>query len=160
MRAALFGFTLATIAIVPQAFAQAPAADTPPKLLATAAEIQAMMAANKSGNIVKIGPYRANLELRAAGVVGAAAIHPHGNEFFYIIDGTVDINTGGTLLDQKSDSNNSSIIVGSKIDGGTTVRLSKGDFYIVPANTPHQLTPVGGKVAEISLLLPAAAPPP
>ena len=159
MRTGHFAFALATIAVVPQAFAQAPAADTP-KLLGTSAEIQAMMDVNKGGNIVKIAPYRANLELRPAGTVGNAALHPHSNEFFYIIDGTVDIRTGGTLLDPKANPNNPTLIVGTKIDGGSSVRLSKGDFYIVPVNTPHQLTPVDGKVADMSILLPAGAPPP
>jgi mannose-6-phosphate isomerase-like protein (cupin superfamily) len=159
MRAGLFAFTLATIAIVPQAFAQAPAADMP-KLLARSADVQAMMDANKAGNIVKIGPYHANLELRAAGTLGNAALHPHSNEFFYIIEGTVDIRTGGTLLDPKPSPNNPTLWVGTKIDGGSSVRLSKGDFYIVPVNTPHQLTPVDGKVADLSILLPAGAPPP
>jgi mannose-6-phosphate isomerase-like protein (cupin superfamily) len=159
MRAGLFAFTLATIVVVPQAFAQTPVADTP-KLLGTSAELQAMMDANKGGNIVKIGPYRANLELRPAGTVGNAALHPHSNEFFYIIDGTVDIRTGGTLLDPKANPNNPTLLVGTKIDGGSSVRLSKGDFYIVPVNTPHQLTPVDGKVADMSILLPAGAPPP
>jgi mannose-6-phosphate isomerase-like protein (cupin superfamily) len=159
MRVSIFAFTIATIAAVPQAFAQAPAAVTP-KLLGTSAEIQAMIDANKGGNIVKIGPYRANLELRAAGTVGNAALHPHSNEFFYIIDGTVDIRTGGTLLDPKANPNNPTLMVGTKINGGSSVRLSKGDFYIVPVNTPHQLTPVDGKVAGMSILLPAGAPPP
>src|SRR5471030_1582831 len=110
MRAGLFAFAFATIAYVPQAFAQAPAADTP-KLLGAAAEVQAMMDANKGGNIVKIGPYKANLELRAAGSVGNAAIHPHADEFFYIVDGTVDIRTGGTLLDPKPNPNNPTLMV-------------------------------------------------
>src|ERR1700733_3915182 len=101
MRSGLFAFTLATIAVVPQAFAQAPAADSS-KLLGRSAEIQAMMDAKKAGNIVKIGPYRANLELRPAGTVGNAALHPHSNEFFYIIDGTGEIRTGGALLNPKA----------------------------------------------------------
>jgi mannose-6-phosphate isomerase-like protein (cupin superfamily) len=159
MRAGLFGFALATVVFAPQAFAQAPAADMP-KLLGTSADVQAMMDANKAGNIVKIGPYRANLELRPAGTVGNAALHPHSNEFFYIIEGTVDIRTGGTLLDPKPSPNNPTLMVGTKIDGGSSVRLSKRDFYIVPVNTPHQLTPVDGKVADMSILLPAGAPPP
>ena len=159
MRAGFFVFTLATMALVPRAFAQAPAADTP-KLLGTSADVQAMMNANKAGNIVRIGPYRANLELRPAGTVGNAALHPHSNEFFYIIDGTVDIRTGGTLLEPKANPNNPTLMVGTKIEGGSSVRLSKGDFYIVPVNTPHQLTPVDGKVADMSILLPAGAPPP
>ena len=159
MGAGLFAFTLATIAVVPQASAQTLAADTP-KLLGTSAELQAMMDANKGGNIVKIGPYGANLELRPAGTVGNAALHPHSNEFFYIIDGAVDIRTGGTLLDPKANPNNPTLMVGTKIDDGSSVRLSKGDFYIVPVNTPHQLTPVDGKVADMSILLPAGAPPP
>ncbi len=159
MRTGLATFTLITFACVSSAFAQAPAADTP-KLLGTSVDVQAMMDANKAGNIVRIGPYRANLELRAAGSTGNAAIHPHSNEFFYIIDGTVDIRTGGTLIDPKPMPNNPTLMVGTKIDGGDSVRLSKGDFYIVPVNTPHQLTPVDGKVADMSILLPAGAPPP
>jgi len=119
-----------------------------------------MIDANKAGNIAKIGPYNANLELRAAGSVGNAALHPHSNEFFYIIEGTVDVRTGGTVVDPKPVPNNPTLMVGTKIEGGSVVRLSKGDVYIVPVNTPHQLTPVDGKVADLSILLPAGAPPP
>lgn len=161
MRAGFLAFSFATMVIAPQAFAQAPApAADVPKLLGSAAEVQAMMDANKKGNIVKIGPYNVNLEQRLSGTVGNAAIHPRSNEFFYIIEGTVDIHTGGTLIDPKPDPTNPSIMTGTRIDGGSTTRLSKGDFYIVPVNTPHQLTPVGGKVSDMSVLLPAAAPPP
>ena len=159
MRAPVFALAVATIVVAPQAFAQAPATDAP-KLLARSAEIQQMMDANRAGNIAKIGPYRANLELRASGSIGNAALHPHSNEFFYIIDGTVDVRTGGTLIDPKPSPNNPTLMVGTKIEGGSSVRLSKGDVYIVPVDTPHQLTPVDGKVADMSILLPAGAPPP
>lgn len=155
----LFALTVATLAIAPCAFAQAPA-DNASKLLGRSSEIQRMIDANKAGNIVKIGPYNANLELRASGAVGNAALHPHSNEFFYIINGTVDVRTGGKLLDPKANPKNPALMVGRKIEGGSTVRLSKGDVYIVPVNTPHQLTPVNGAVADLSILLPAGAPPP
>jgi mannose-6-phosphate isomerase-like protein (cupin superfamily) len=158
MRAPLFGIIVATFAGVSQAIAQSQGADAP-KLLSRSSEIQKMIDMNKAGNIAKIGPYNANLELRPAGTAGIAVLHPHSNEFLYVIDGTVDIRIGGILWDPKPGPN-PTLVIGTKIEGGSSVKLMKGDVYIVPVNTPHQLTPIDGEVADISILLPANAPPP
>ncbi len=153
MRKKILFFTLGHMAFAPQAFAQAPAASTP-KFLGTTADIKALVDANKRGNIVQIGPYKANLEIRDS--VGVPSIHDKDNELFYIIDGSVDVLTGGTLVGAKH--NDPLNQTGTSIEGGSTVRLNKGDFYIVPANTPHQLTPIGGKLLDMSLHLPIAVP--
>ena len=45
--------------------------------------------------ILRLAPYNASLEYRAA--VGPAAIHEKDAEFFYVIDGTATMMTGGKL---------------------------------------------------------------
>jgi mannose-6-phosphate isomerase-like protein (cupin superfamily) len=160
MRNRLLAFTLAAVAIAPQAFAQTPApaaAQTPPvapKVLATAADVQALIAQAKNGMIVQVPGYRAGLEYRTATV--APAVHLKSNEFFYVIQGTISLTVGGTLVNQTQQG--ADTLRGTEIKDGTVVQLSKGDFYIVPVNTPHSMTPVGGPAADMAMMLPAAAP--
>jgi mannose-6-phosphate isomerase-like protein (cupin superfamily) len=90
--------------------------------------------------ILLLAPYHANLEYRAA--PAPAAVHERDAEMMYVIEGTGTIITGGKLVDEKR--TNAANLSGSSIVGGNTQPLSKGDFLIVPENTPHQILPAGG----------------
>lgn len=90
--------------------------------------------------IVLLAPYRASLEYRAA--AAPAALHERDAEMMYVIEGMGEIITGGKLVNEKR--TNTANLSGSSIAGGTIQRLSKGDFLIVPENTPHQILPGGG----------------
>lgn len=62
--------------------------------------------------------------------------------------------TGGTLKDGKR--TNPENLQGSAIEGGTSRRLGKGDWVMVPEKTPHWFTQIDGVLVLMSLHLPHA----
>ena len=93
-----------------------------------------------SAPIIALAPYRAMLEYRAA--KAPAALHETEAEMMYVIDGAGTIVTGGKLVDEKC--NNPENLSGTDISGGSAQAITKGDFLVVPQNTPHQIAPTGG----------------
>lgn len=73
---------------------------------------------------------------------GLAEIHTLDSDIIYVIEGTATFVTGGTAVDAKEIEPNE--IRGSRIDGGETRQLSKGDVIIVPNGTPHWFKEVNG----------------
>jgi quercetin dioxygenase-like cupin family protein len=169
MRTLAAGFALALIAAVvvmagqpgasPAALArlttppQAPAAQAEApamKTYTTAAEVQALLAKAKgerkegqvavAEHILSLAPYVVNLEYRP--VEGAAAVHEKEAEMVYVIDGSGTLTTGGKVVGEKR--TNAANLTGTGIDGGTVQTLNKGDFAIIPENTPHQFKPANG----------------
>ena len=162
-RLTCLALTLITAAAVVQLPAQQPAkqakAPQPDKIYTSANDVVAMMAKAKnerkqdqatfSQNILRLAPYGANLEYRAA--VGPAATHPTEAEMFYVIDGSGTLITGGTIVnDAKSNA--------PVIQGGTPQAVAKGDFIIVPENTPHWFSTINGTLVLMSLHLPRPLP--
>jgi mannose-6-phosphate isomerase-like protein (cupin superfamily) len=150
--AALFG--VCTSDALPQSASEAPMMGT----FTSSAEIGSLIDKAKSDRkqdqpmvaepIVSLAPYHANLEYRAA--AAPAALHVRDAEMMYVIEGTGTIITGGKLVDEKR--TNAANLSGSSIAGGNTRPLSKGDFLIVPENTPHQILP-GGKAPIVLMTL-------
>lgn len=142
--------------------ATAPAhAQAPPdmKTYASSADVQALIANARKIHkaeptiiqpILILTPYRASLEYRTA--TGPAAVHEKEAEVFYIIDGSATLTTGGTLVDEKRQ--NATNLGGSGITGGQARTVSKGDFIVVPENTPHQFTDIKGELIQMSLHVP------
>ncbi len=139
-------------------FSQAPA-PAMPKLTATPAEVQALIAkakaerkpdqANFSQPIVRLAPYSANLEYRV-GASATGVVHPKEAELIQVLEGTGTITTGGTLV-----ALNPGGTGGSKIEGGEPRKVAKGDFLLVPAGTPHGMSPdEGGALILMTLHLP------
>jgi mannose-6-phosphate isomerase-like protein (cupin superfamily) len=153
-------FTLFSTAV----FAQQPAAQNPPppKLFAGSADIAAMIAKAKAERkpdqanfvqpIVRSAPYGANLEYRVAGVNAPASVHERDAEMFYVIEGAGTLVTGGALRDEKR--TNAENLTGSAIEGGTSRRLVKGDWVMVPAKTAHWFTQIDGTLVLMSIHLP------
>jgi mannose-6-phosphate isomerase-like protein (cupin superfamily) len=142
--------------------APAPAAAPAAKLFAAAGDVAAMIErakrerkpdqANFVQPIVQLRPYTANLEYRVAGVNANATVHDRDAELFLVVEGSGTLVTGGTLKDGKrSNPENSQ---GSAIEGGTSRRLSKGDWVIVPEKTPHWFTQIDGALVLMSVHLP------
>ena len=137
------------------ALAQQPAAPSP-KTYTSAAEITALIAKAKSErkndapivqeNILRLDPYSAGLEYR--GAVGPAAIHEKEAEFFYVIDGSATMITGGKLTEEKRNGDN---LTGTGIEGGTPRTIGKGDFIVVPENTAHWFSKIDGTLVLMSL---------
>lgn len=73
---------------------------------------------------------------------GQAEIHTLDTDIIYVMEGTATFVTGGTAVEAKEIAPNE--IRGSRIEGGETRQLSKGDVIIVPNNTPHWFKEVGG----------------
>ena len=73
---------------------------------------------------------------------GLAEIHTLDTDIIYVMEGNASFVTGGTAQDAKEIAPNE--IRGSRITGGETRQLSKGDVIIVPNNTPHWFKEVSG----------------
>ena len=149
--------SLALMLITAAAVAQQPAKQAkqpqPDKTYTSANEVVAMMAkakserkqdqANFTQGILRLAPYSANLEYRAA--VGPAATHEMEAEMFYVIDGSGTLVTGGKIS-------------GTVIEGGTPQAVAKGDFIIVPENTPHWFSKIDGTLVLMSIHMPRPVP--
>ncbi len=73
---------------------------------------------------------------------GQAEIHTLDTDIIYVVDGTATFVTGGTAVETSEIAPNE--IRGSRIDGGDTRKLTKGDVIIVPNGVPHWFKEVGG----------------
>ena len=151
-----------TAALVQQLAAQNP--PPAPKLFASAADVTAMIAKAKAERkpdqpnfiqpIVALAPYTANLEHRVGGVKAPASVHEREAEMFYVVEGSGTLVTGGTLREEKR--TNAENLTGSGVDGGTTRKISKGDWVMVPEKTPHWFSQVDGTIVLMSIHLPHA----
>jgi glc operon protein GlcG len=74
---------------------------------------------------------------------GLAEVHALDTDIIYVLQGTATVVTGGTAVDAKQTAPDE--MRGSRIDGGVTRQLSKGDVIIVPNNTPHWFKDVNGE---------------
>ena len=161
MRLVMIGLTFALVS--GSASAQQPAAQNPGQALktfASSADVAALAAKARSERkegqaliaqpILQLAPYNVSLEYRVA--VANAALHEKEAELFYVIDGSATIVTGGKLKDEKR--TNAENLSGAGIDGGTSRHVAKGDFIMVPENTPHWFSAIDGSVTLMSLHLP------
>lgn len=134
------------------------------KTFSSSADVAALAAKAKSERkegqpvvaerILQLSPYSANLEYRAS--VGPAAVHEREAEIFYVIDGSATLVTGGKLV--KESRTNPENLTGTGIEGGTPQAVAKGDFVIVPENTPHWFSAINGTITLMSLHVPRPLP--
>jgi mannose-6-phosphate isomerase-like protein (cupin superfamily) len=97
-------------------------------------------------------PYRVNLEYRVKGVDSNPNVHETEAEIFYVVQGGGTLTTGGKLRDEKRV--NATNLTGTAIDGGTSRTIAKGDFFLVPENTPHWFTKTDGTLVVMSVHVP------
>jgi glc operon protein GlcG len=74
---------------------------------------------------------------------GLAEIHTLDTDIIYVMEGTATLVTGGTAVNAREIAPNE--IRGSRIEGGDTRQLSKGQVIIVPSNTAHWFKEVNGE---------------
>jgi len=152
-------FTLvAAVALAKQPAPQAP--EKPTKTFTSAAEVAALIAKAKSERkdgqplvtepMLELGSYDGHLEYRAS--VGNAAVHEKEAEAFYVIDGSATLVTGGQLVKQTR--TNPENLSGSAIEGGSSRTIAKGDFILVPENTPHWFSSIDGVLVLFSMHVP------
>jgi len=130
------------------------------RTMVTAADVAAMIAKAKAErkdnqailaqSLIQLAPYNVSLEYRAS--VGNAAVHETEAELFYVIDGSATLVTGGKLTNENR--TNAENLTGTGIEGGTSRRVAKGDFVMVPERTPHWFSAIDGTVVLMSLHLP------
>ncbi|HJZ99926.1 MAG TPA: cupin domain-containing protein [Bryobacteraceae bacterium] len=150
---------IATAVLTAAAVAQQPGATQSVKVYSSSSDVAAMIAKAKAGRkenqpivtdrILQLAPYSANLEYRAS--VGPAAVHEKEAEMFYVIDGSATLTTGGKLTAETRNGDN---LQGTGIEGGMSRTISKGDFVIVPENTPHWFSKIDGTLVLMSLHVP------
>ena len=164
----IIGITLSlTLALLSAALlAQQPAAPNAQamKLFSSSSDVAALMAKAKndrkegqaivSQRILQLAPYNANLEYRAS--VGPASVHEKEAEMFFVIDGSATMVTGGKLTGETR--TNAENLSGTGIEGGTSRPVAKGDFVIVPENTPHWFSAINGTIVLMSLHVPRPVP--
>ena len=148
------------------AFAQQAANPAASRTMVSAADVAAMMAkakadrkpdqANLAQSMIQLAPYNVSLEYR--GAVGPAAVHETEAELFYVIDGSATLVTGGKMTADAT--RNGPNLTGKGIEGGTSRKVAKGDFIMVPENTPHWFSAIDRTVVLMSLHLPHAAAAP
>ena len=96
-------------------------------------------------------PYTVNIEHRTAQPQGAA-IHETEAELFYVVDGSATMVTGGKLVGETRNGTN---LAGKSIEGGTSMKLNKGDWLMVPEGVPHWFSQIdGGSINIMSFHLP------
>ena len=130
--------------------ALAQTAAPPIKLFSSAADVQALVlqarAEHKGGNTVKIiantPGYPVQLEYRTS--TTGPSVHPKQDELIEVIGGGCTLITGGA-------------ITGTTIEGGTPRKVVKGDYIMVPANTPHQYTDIQGELITVAVHMPATS---
>ena len=93
-------------------------------------KVSATMA--KGGAIIEDPGLRVLANRREA---GEAELHVKTNHLFIIVEGEATFVTGGTMVGVKQTAPDEKRA--SKIEGGQTHHLTKGDVITIPANTPH-----------------------
>jgi len=138
-------FVLATLHLARTGEPAPVAGRTPaaPKLVNLAADLPAMTQKAKAAvtasprffggdTLLSLPPYRVGLEYRSP--KGIASVHKNDGEFMVVLEGEGVIVAGGTVVNPKDLGAN---IDGDAIEGGSDIRMKKGDFIFVPKGVPH-----------------------
>jgi glc operon protein GlcG len=73
---------------------------------------------------------------------GMSEVHELDTDIIYVLGGTATFVTGGTSVEPKMVAPNE--FRGTRVEGGETRQLQKGDVVIVPKGTPHWFKKVDG----------------
>ena len=74
---------------------------------------------------------------------GQAEIHADWNDNLFVQEGQATFVTGGTAVDAKVTAPGEQR--GTSIKGGATMTMRAGDYFFVPAGTPHQMKLAAGQ---------------
>ena len=101
-----------------------------------AKEIAALFA--KGGMIQTTAEYKVMAGHRDKG--GVPELHDADTDVFYILDGDATFVTGGKIIDPKLESAGETR--GTRIEGGDSKKLTKGDVIVIPRGVPHWFSEV------------------
>ena len=140
-----------------QAAAPAPDMTKGAYMSATDAAAAVAATASKQGTtpngvtrVLQLAPYTVNIEHRIP-LAQSAAVHEKEAELFYVVDGSATLVTGGMLVNPTRNGDNLS---GTGITGGTSQKMSKGDFMLIPQGVAHWITDIQGSFTPMTLHLP------
>lgn len=151
--------TAAVAALMLLALSVAAQAPPPPVTDVTHSDIEAFINAlprNKVSDnpirIVDVGGYHVGVY----GVFRPKTIKQESNlhqtkvcEIYYILDGSATLVTGGTIPDAHPMAPRSTNLQGTRIEGGKSRRVSKGDVIIIPGHTPHWFSSQEGNLSYL-----------
>jgi mannose-6-phosphate isomerase-like protein (cupin superfamily) len=89
--------------------------------------------------VVDVGGYRVGVYgvFRPKSVKQDAVLHEvRTTEVYLMLEGAGTLVTGGKLVDERRDPK-STTVRGSRIEGGVSRRVTKGDMIVIPGRTPH-----------------------
>jgi hypothetical protein len=89
--------------------------------------------------VVDVGGYRIGVYgvFRPKSVKQDAVLHEvRTTEVYLMLEGAGTLVTGGKLVDERRDPK-STTVRGSRIEGGVSRRVTKGDMIVIPGRTPH-----------------------
>ena len=66
---------------------------------------------------------------------GQVEVHLRDTDIFYVVEGSGDLVTGGTVVDAKNTSPEE--VRGTRLEGGTERHLKKGDVVVIARGVPH-----------------------
>jgi mannose-6-phosphate isomerase-like protein (cupin superfamily) len=87
-----------------------------------------------------------------------AEVHDASDDVFYVLEGSAELTLGGSLENPKEATPGE--WKSSKIIGGQTFTIKKGDLIVVPRGTPHQRINTKGKTFSLILIKIFAVPQP
>jgi glc operon protein GlcG len=87
----------------------------------------------KDATLVSDPHFRVNASRRDG--PGEAEVHLRDTDIFYVLEGSAELVTGGTVVEPRNLS--AAEIRGARIEGGGTLQLSQGDVLTVPSGVPH-----------------------
>jgi quercetin dioxygenase-like cupin family protein len=87
----------------------------------------------KGGALVTSPDYSVSVNTRAT--AGQVEVHDKETDIFYVMEGEATLVTGGTMVGGKQTRPNQWL--GTKIEGGESHHLTKGDVIVIAAGTPH-----------------------
>jgi len=89
--------------------------------------------------VVDVGGYRVGVfgVFRPKSAKQDAILHEvRTTEVYYMLEGAGTLVTGGRLVEERREGQSTSVR-GSRIEGGVSRRIAKGDVVVIPAGTPH-----------------------
>jgi mannose-6-phosphate isomerase-like protein (cupin superfamily) len=138
MRRAAF-LAVATIFFATSLAAQQPTIDSSAHIAQLAKELRAEASQKPDGLATRpLQNYGNHLTMLAfRNKSGAAELHQHYVDFFFVVDGSATLVTGGKIANEKTVSDGE--IRGTSIEGGEQKQIGKGDVVHIPQDLPHQL---------------------